>query len=69
MPERTRGRLFGDGVDGSTSLGMNASSSFLCLIVVLSKTSSAHSTAMLKALARDEAAETKSGNATDSDVK
>ena len=69
VPERTLGRRFGDGVAGRTSFGMKASSSFLCLIVVESKTSSAHSTAILKALARDEAADTNKGNATDSDVR
>ena len=69
VPERTRGRRFGDGVAGRTSFGMKASSSFLWLMVVLSKTSSAHSTAILKALANDDAADTKSGNATDSDVR
>ena len=69
VPERTRGRRLGDGVAGKTSFGIKASSSFLCLMVVLSKTSSAHSTAMLKALARDDAADTNKGNATDNDVR
>ena len=69
VPDRTRGRRLGDGVDGSTSFGIKASSSLLCLMVVLSNTSSAHSTAILKALANDDAAETKSGNATDNDVR
>jgi len=48
---------------------MYASSSFLWFMVVESKTSSAHSTAMLKAFARDEAADTNNGNATDNDVR